>query len=131
MKELLEALAEFGTNPESIGDNLFGFFSQITNMNWEELMAAGLAIKVLETEAWNKALAVDEKTAIKDPRANWATCSPIDCSSATRPATVSFFFHFGARRTFIVYRGRPLSKNTRVEMIRDEFEGFLGKSLFH
>ena len=69
MKELLAALAAFGTNPEAVGDNLFTFFATIMNMKWEEATAAGFAIRALTDEAWNKAKAaeIEEFGALKDP----------------------------------------------------------------
>lgn len=54
MKELLEALAKFGEDPDKIGDNLFSFFAAIMSMNWTDCVAAGMAINALKLNVFYK-----------------------------------------------------------------------------
>lgn len=51
MENLLKSLELFGANPETVGDNLFSFFSEITHMDWDTAIAAGSAIFALFKEA--------------------------------------------------------------------------------
>ena len=71
MKGLLEALGKFASDPSLVGDNLFHFFASITAMNWQHVVAAGLAIRMMADEAWETALSAEkadpDKKALKDP----------------------------------------------------------------
>ena len=52
MENLIKSLEQFGQDPAEVGNNLFAFFSQITNMNWEDALAAAGAIGTLTSEAF-------------------------------------------------------------------------------
>lgn len=65
MKELLKALRNFGENPDATGDNLFSFFASITAMDWQNVVAAGLAIRALGDESWAEALKVERAGGVK------------------------------------------------------------------